>query len=154
MDYFKANPDQTDALHKELAKMSPYHARLQAIRQASLTCCGATEENDGSVSLVVVDRATFDQLQAERVEIETRLAMIDRLIKKLDAIFADAEKLDTPIHRKTPAGIRAAEVSWRATCSHRQTDDFGRPLPTPGNPELLALVARAEEAMSEAGLAI
>lgn len=155
IDFYQQHPlGPGDALHKALDEVKPMHDRLQEIRRDMLCACGCDVVKN-EVKLCVVDKETFGRLEEERADIMTRLGRIDALVCKLDAVFADAEKQQILIDRKTPKGILDLECEWRKV--HRGPD------PEPwnpntrdkglANPDLVALLERATAAMHEAGIA-
>lgn len=152
LDYFKVHPISDDPLHRELSKIAVYHARLQQIRKDKLACCGCEEAASGAVKLVVVDNECYAKLKAEEATITARLDALDSLVQRLDVVFEAASNAGFHVSTKTPKGIRATEVNWRATYGKRRTDDFGKPYPTESHPELLKLTKQAEALMVEAGL--
>ena len=143
LSFFQATPIAGDPLHRELAKLPEYEARLQAIRREMLDCCGCETREDGGLELVIIDTETQNKLAAEQAGILTRQAALDKLVESLDMIFADAERMGISIHRKTINGIRAVENQYRKAHGG-QRDDFGHPIKTPSEPRLLKLVQRAE----------
>lgn len=152
LNFFKEHPISDDPLHRELSKIAVYRARLQQIRKDKLACCGCEEAASGAVKLVVVDNASYAKLKTEEAAITARLDALDALVQKLDVVFEAASNAGFHVSTKTPKGIRATEVNWRATFGRRRTDDFGKPYPTESQPELLKLTEQAEALMVEAGL--
>lgn len=153
LKFFQESPRQADPLHKALAQLPALKERVRAIQHEQLGCCGVSEAKNGKVELAVVDSEKWDTLAEERTRIMGRLAALDKLTDQLDEIFADAAKAGFEIHMKTPAGIRAVEVVWRRDHKHAgSVDNYGHPLPTQGEPTLMALADAAEQAMAEAGL--
>ena len=143
LSFFQDTPRTGDPLHRELAKMPQYEARLQAIRREMLDCCGCETREDGSVQLVIIDIPRQNKLAAEQAGILARQAALNELVESLDMIFADAEKQGIHVHRKTINGIRSTENQYRKAHGG-QRDDFGHPIKTPSEPRLLKLVQRAE----------
>ncbi len=146
---FKENPKSDDPLHVELSKITTHKARLLQIRKDMLACCGCEEAASGAVKLMIVDTEGYAKLKAEQVAIIAKLDALDILVQKLDAVFEDVSRAGFNVRTKTARGLRAAEVNWRATYGHRETDDWGHPLPTKPNHELLKLTEKAEALMAE-----
>ena len=143
ISFFQASPIAGDPLHRELAKMPRYEARLQAIRREMLDCCGCETHEDGGLELVIINTEKQNKLAAEQAGILARQAALNELIESLDMIFSDAEKQGIHVHRKTVNGIRSTENQYRKARGV-EFDDFGHPIPTPSEPRLLKLVQRAE----------
>jgi len=154
LNFFKEHPRESDPLHKELAKMPALRARLQAIQQDKLACCGAEAAEDGTVRLSVVNKPQWDALVRETESITARLRTLDEMVQKLDVIFEDAEKQGISLSHKTPLCIRNAEVEYRKAHLDVSRIDrrTGNRLPTSPDPRLVALAERAEAVMAEAGL--
>lgn len=150
IDFYKEHKLQDDPLHKALDAAPNLHAQFPSLRQQMLSCCGAQAGKGGKVELVVIDNTRWDELAGEITSITGKLERLDRAVGELDKLFAEAKEAGFDIFRKTPAGIRAAEVQWRA--QHRAppadpSNPLSRDTGIP-NPELVAFAERAEAIMA------
>lgn len=148
LSFFEQSPLPQDQLHLELRRIPEIKSKIRAIQHELLGCCGA-EEKSGSVKLFVIDSERWDELCAERDGLLDHLRRLDELVDGLDSVFSDAERAGFSIHRLTVEGLIAAEVQDRRL---RRDPNAAPGIPTPSNPQLAALVERANHLWSEARL--
>lgn len=158
LDFFKEKPLWDDDLHKILKKVPDLQAQLPPIRQAMLSCCGASIGKAGKIELTIADQPRWDALAAQEAAITGKIQAIDRMVAELDKIFDEVTAAGFDVPDKTPRALWNAAP--RTDPPHSMIDAdyinahgkwcnrYGIPLKSIIDPRFVDWMQRAERAMA------
>ncbi|NPV61333.1 MAG: hypothetical protein HPY61_01660 [Methanotrichaceae archaeon] len=159
-EHYQAHPSKFDDLHRLLDREPGLRAKLPAIRQAMLSCCGAEKSKAGKVELVVADTQRWDALSEDVQAIHDKLAAIDHAVQEIDAVLAEMQEAGVEGILPTVRGIWQVEEARRTKPACQvgeyinafgvRVDASGRQIKSVSDPQALKWAERAQTALQEA----
>ena len=126
LDYYDSNFTPDDKLHREIRNKPKYRDEIVSLNRTILSeCCDVEVDEKGAVKLAMNDRNRFAELQKRRQELQLRLIAIDKLVSKLDALFAES---DIAVPVKTVQGISAHRLYVHNKTAHEPNARMIKPL--------------------------